>query len=453
MPLTAVAVFALAWWLACYLIGRDPARAVLWRGALALMTFAAGVAAWTVAPDAPVAEVLLCVPALAWAGAAIGLLHGPLPERRQIERGWQVLSAIFLLMIMALPSTGKLVTLAPLIGGLVLLWRFRDTVRPRLLPGAMTAAAALYGIGMVALLIPIDLGPPGLVLAAMGLDVLVLGFLLAVADAVDSGERLYPDLRRSAVGAVAAALLVGGPAALTMLAAQELRAVAVLQFVLVAVVMTAVALAAPVRRGLDRIAFLQDERLRLDRAALLLLSEALPRRRERHTLIALSEEDFYRLTEQALHNYGDLGRLLRSPLVDLPAVDRRLTGTTGRRGNATADRPLARAVELRAVLLENVARLKPSGLSGTTEEWRHYNALHYCCVLGLRPYERRPRVDGLDRDARRALEWFNRYVPRSSLQLWQSEGAELVAARLWRDLVSTDPRWLTRTTTNATRGG
>jgi hypothetical protein len=217
--------------------------------------------------------------------------------------------------------------------------------------------------------------------------------------------------------------------------------------------MTAVGLAAPVRRGLDRIAFLQDDRLRLDRAALLLLSEALPRRRERHTLIALSEEEFYRLTEQALHNYGDLGRLLRSPLVDLPAVDRRLTGTTGRRGNATADRPLARAVELRAVLLENVARLKPSGLSGTTEEWRHYNALHYCCVLGLRPYERRPRVDDLDRDARRALEWFRRYVPTSSLQLWQSEGAELVAARLWRDLVSTDPRWLTRTTTNATRGG
>lgn len=455
VPLTAVAVFAVAWWLASYLVGRDPTRAVLWRGALALMTFAAGVAAWTVAPAAPVAEVLVCAPALAWAGAAIGLLRGPLPERRQIERGWQVLSAIFLLMIMALPSSGKLVTLAPLIGGLVLLWRFRDTVRPRVLPEAMTAAAVLYGAGMIALLVPIDLGSPALVLAAMGLDLLVLGFLVAVADAVDSGERLSADLRRSATGAVAATLLVGGPAALTMLAAQELPAVAVLQFVLVAIVMTAVGLAAPVRRGLDRIAFLQDERLRLDRAALLLLSEALPRRRERHTLIALTEEEFHRLTEQALHNYGDLGRLLRSPLVDLPAVDRRLTGMTGRRANATssADRPLARAVELRAVLLENVARLKPPGLAGMTEEWRHYNALHYCCVLGLRPYERRLRVDDLDRDARRTLEWIRRYVPKRSLQQWQSEGAELVAARLWRDLVTTDPRWLTRTTAHATRDG
>jgi hypothetical protein len=254
---------------------------------------------------------------------------------------------------------------------------------------------------------------------------------------------------------LAAALLVGGPAALTMLAAPQFRAVTVLQFILVAVVMTGVGLQAPVRRGLDRIAFLQDERLRLDRAALLLLAEALPRRRERYELIALSEEEFHRLTERALRDYGDLGRLLRSPLIDLPAVDRRLAGTTGRRGpvSASADRPLARAVELRAVLLENVARLKPSGLFGTTEEWRHYNALHYCYVLGLRPYERAPRADGLDRDARRALEWFRRYVPKSSLRQWQSEGTELVAARLWRDLASTDPRWLTRTTTNATRAG
>ena len=55
---------------------------------------------------------------------------------------------------------------------------------------------------------------------------------------------------------------------------------------------------------------------------------------------------------------------MRSPLIDLPAVDRRLTGPA-------AEQPLARAVELRAVLQESVARLKPDGLFGTTEEWRH----------------------------------------------------------------------------------
>ncbi|MDT5043940.1 MAG: hypothetical protein QOE51_4925 [Actinoplanes sp.] len=442
----AVPVFALTVWLAGYLIGRDPRRAVLWRTALALVTFAAGVAAWTVAPGGGVAGLLFCLPPLAWASALIGLLPAALPERRQIERGWLVLGAVFLVLVVALPSGGKLVALAPLAGGLVLIGRFRELVRPRLLLPAMSAVAVLYAIALAVLLIPVDLGPPALVIAAMGLDLLIFGLLVAVADAVDSGERLRPDLRRSAVAALAAALLVGGTATLTMLAAPDLRAVAVLQFGLVAIVMAAVGLAGSVRRGLDRVAFLHDERLRLDRAALQMLAEALPRRRERHSLIALSPPEFARLTERALTEFGDLGRLLRSPLIDLPTVDRRLTGTT-------ADRPLARAVELQAVLVESVARLKPSGLFGTTEDWRHYNALHYCCVLGLRPYERRPRTEGLDQDGRRALEWFRRYVPKRSLRQWQSEGAEVVAGRLWTDLVSSDPRWLTRTTTaNATRG-
>ena len=60
-------------------------------------------------------------------------------------------------------------------------------------------------------LAPIDLGAPELVLAAIGLDLLLMGFLVAVADAVEAGERLLPDLRRSLVAAVVAALLVGGP--------------------------------------------------------------------------------------------------------------------------------------------------------------------------------------------------------------------------------------------------
>jgi hypothetical protein len=95
--------------------------------------------------------------------------------------------------------------------------------------------------------------------------------------------------------------------------------------------------------------------------------------------------------------------------------------------------------------VESVARLKPTGLFGTTEDWRHYNALHYCCVIGLRPYGRAPRTEGLDRDSLRALEWFRLHVPQLSLQEWRSEGAALVAARLWGELVDTDPRWLSRT--------
>jgi hypothetical protein len=436
MPAIAVPAFALTWWLAAYLIGRDVRRPVLWRAAGALAAYAVAVAAWTVDPDGAAARILLCVPALVWAGVAVGLLPDEVPDRRRLDRGALVVSAAFLAVVIVLPAAGRLVALAPLAGGLVLLWRFSDRVVPRMLPAAVTAAAALYALGLVVVLVPVDLGAPALVLAAMGVDLLVLGYLVAVADAVDAGERLLPDLRRSAVSGLAAALVTGGLATLTMLAAPGLRAVLILQFLLVAAVMSYAGLVGPARRGLDRIAFPHDDRLRLDRAALMLLAEALPRRRERHHLLTVSEAEFRRLTLRALDNFGDLGRLLRSPLIDLPTVDRRLTGQG-------AEKPMARAIELRAVLQESVARLKPDGLFGTTEEWRHYNALYYCCVIGIRPYDRQ-NSKGLDRDSRRAYDWFRRYVPRRTLRQWQREGATLVADRLWGELMRTDPRWLTR---------
>ncbi|HET6532572.1 MAG TPA: hypothetical protein VFH03_18445 [Actinoplanes sp.] len=437
MPAIAVPAFALTWWLAAYLIGRDLRRPVLWRAAGALAAYAVAVAAWTVDPDGAAARILLCVPALVWAGVAVGLLPDEVPDRRRLDRGALIVSAAFLVIVVLLPAAGRPVALAPLAGGLVLLWRFSDRVVPRMLPAAVTAAAALYALGLMVVLVPVDLGAPALVLAAMGVDLLVLGYLVAVADAVDAGERLLPDLRRSAVSGLAAALVTGGLATLTMLAAPGHRAVLILQFLLVAAVMSYAGLVGPARRGLDRIAFPHDDRLRLDRAALMLLAEALPRRRERHHLLTVSEDEFRRLTLRALDNFGDLGRLLRSPLIDLPTVDRRLTGQG-------AEKPMARAIELRAVLQESVARLKPDGLFGTTEEWRHYNALYYCCVIGIRPYDRQLNSKGLDRDSRRAYDWFRRYVPRRTLRQWQREGATLVADRLWGELMRTDPRWLTR---------
>jgi hypothetical protein len=442
VPAIAVPAFALTWWLGCYLMARDPRRPVLRRAATGLAAYAVAVACWTIGPYAPglplgtAAQVLLCVPALAWAGAAIGLLPDDLPERRQIDRGWLLTSGLLLLMVPALPPVGRLVVLAPLAGGLVLLWRFRDGLEPRALATPLTVAAALYGVGLTAAFVPVDLGAPVLVIAATGLDLAVLGFLVAVADAVGAGERLSPDLRRAGLAALLAAVAFGGPAALTMLAAPVPAAMA-LQFMLVGAAMAVVGLAGPVRRGLDRVAFADDERLRLDRVALSLTAEALPRRRAPRLLATTSEDEFLRLTRRALDNYADLGRLLRSPLIDLPVVERRLLA----RGRP-ADQPLARVVELRAVLRERILRLKPPGLFGTTEEWRYYNVLHYCCVVGLRPYGRRALVVGLDRDARRALEWFRQHVPRRTARNWQAAGSRLVAEDLWRELVRADP-WRT----------
>jgi hypothetical protein len=277
VPAIAVPAFALTWWLGCYLVGRDPTRALLWRSAGALVAYAVAVAAWTLSPGSGVAQVLLCVPALCWSGVAVGLLPPSAPEYRQVNRGWLVLAVVFLGLAAALPGVGKLVALAPLAGAMVLLLRYRDRVRPAPLPSALAAAALLYSLGLVVVLGPINLGPPEVVLAAVGLDLLLMGYLVAVADAVESGERLLPDLTRSLLAAVLAVLLCGGPAALTMLAAPGRDAVIVLQFVLVAMVLSAVGLAGHLRAGLDRLAFLQDDPLRRNRSALLLAADALPR--------------------------------------------------------------------------------------------------------------------------------------------------------------------------------
>ncbi|GAA2612465.1 hypothetical protein Adu01nite_04590 [Paractinoplanes durhamensis] len=433
----AVPVFALSWWAACYLIGRDPARGALARAAAAVTAYAIGVAAWAVWPDSRLAQILLCVPALFWAGAAVALLPRNLPERRQIDVGWLVLSAFFLAMVVALPSAGRLVALAPLVGGLVLIWRFRDQVQPHMLPAALAVVAGLYALGLVVLLLPIDLGSPMLVIAAIGVDLMMLAFLMAVADALDVGERLRPDLIRSITAAVVATVAVGLPAIFTIRAADS-AVVTLLQFVLVGLVMTGVGLSGRLRRLLDRLGLRGDDRLRQDRGALLLLAEALPRHRQRHRLIATRQEDFLRFTRQALDNYRHLGRLMRSPLTDLPAVDKRLAG-------ATVEQAPVRALELRAVLAESIDRLRPAGAFATSDEWRHYNALHFCVVLGLNPYgRRRPKTDGLDREARQALDWMRRYVPRRTLRRWQAEGASIVARRLWDELTNADPRWLTR---------
>jgi hypothetical protein len=445
VPVLAVAAFSLTWWLGAYLVGRDAAQRSLWLAAGALWAYGIGIVIRS--------DSLVCVPALFWAGVATALLPHDVPERALVNRGWPIAAAVFLVPTMLLPGVGKLVALAPLAGGLVLLLRYRDRVRPQQLPFALTAAALLYVVALIVVLAPIDVGAPDLVVATIGLDLLLLGFLVAVADAVEAGERLLPDLRRSLIAAVVAGLLCGGPAAVTLLAVPDLTVVRVLQFILVAVVMSAVGAAAPLRGLLDRLAFLYDERLRRDRSALLLAVEALPRRRERHRMIAMQEAEFRRLTRRALDDFGDAGRLLRNPLVDLPAVDRRLHA----RGAGTAGQPLIRVAELRAVLGEQVDRLKPGGPPGTSEDWRFFNAVHYCCVLGLRPYDRAPQTDGLDRDARRVLDWIRRYVRREALEMWTVQGAEQIAAGLWRDLVSTDPRWLTRSdipaeTTRVTNG-
>ncbi|MFC7527658.1 hypothetical protein [Actinoplanes sp. GCM10030250] len=426
MPAVAVPAFALAWWLACYLIGRDPRRWVLRWPAAALGSYAIGVAAWTLAPGGMAAEVLLCLPALGFAGAVVALLPLTPRERRPVDRGALVLGLLFLVMVIALPGLGRLVALSPLIGGLTLLWRLRSQVTPRMLPAALTLMAVLYAAGLALLLSPADVGGGAALIGAIGVDLLVVGYLMAVAHATEAGERLRPDLRRSLAAGITALLLTGVPAAATLMIVSGHDVVAALQFGIVAVAAALAGLGGQVRRLLDRVALYDDAPLRSDRDSLFLNADALLRRREPRRLSTIGEPEFLRLTRRALNDFGDLDRLARSPLTDLPMVERRLAGRE--------DQPRARARELRAVLRENVSALRPPGQFDTSDDWRYYNVLQFCCVLGLNPYVRRPRSDGMSREARQAVDWFRRYVPRDVNRQWQREAAMIVAEALWTEV-------------------
>ncbi|MEV0900963.1 hypothetical protein [Actinoplanes sp. NPDC049802] len=426
MPAIAVPAFALAWWLACYLISRDPKRATLRWQAAALVSYALGVAAWTMAPGSDTAEILLCVPALCWAGAVVALLPLTPTERRSVDRGALALGAAFLLMIVFLPQAGRLVVLAPLVGGLTLLWRLRAQVTPRMLPAALTVMTVLCTAALGLLLF--TSGGARAAIAALGLDLLVAGYLVAVAHAAETGERLRPDLRRALAAGLAVVVLAGIPAAATMFLVPAHDGVAALQFVVLAAGATPAGLGGQVRRLLDRLALADDGPLRSDRAALFLNADALLRRRQHRRLNTVGETEFLRMTRRALHDFADLNRLARSPLTDLPSVERRLAGRE--------DQPRARARELRAVLRESVSALRPPGPFGTTDDWRYYNVLQFCCVLGINPYARRPKTDGMSREARLAADWFRRYVPEAVTKQWIREGAMIVAERLWSEVAT-----------------
>ena len=174
---------------------------------------------------------------------------------------------------------------------------------------------------------------------------------------------------------------------------------------------------------LDRLVFAGVPALRRERAELRGAATALPRQNPGLAPEMLDDDEFVRLTRRALSHYGDLARLASSPLIRLPLIARRLAA------RGAPDDALERAAELKALLAECVARLKPRGAAefGTSDEWRYYNALFFPYVAGLKPYSRRADLDGAAVPLREALGWFRASVPERTLHNWQSAGARLIA--------------------------
>jgi hypothetical protein len=247
---------------------------------------------------------------------------------------------------------------------------------------------------------------------------------LAAFDAFDEGETFLPDVLRSLAASTLQVGVFGGLMVLALWFSNGLNfAGLVLLLATIAAALMTQVLADTIQAGLDTLIFARFPNLRQARADLRAVANALPRGEPEANLAQLDESEFARLTRRALSHLGDLPRLAASPLTALPALNH-------------AENALERAAQLKQLLTASIRHLKPPGPAefGTTDEWRHYNALYFPYVCGLKPYARRPEpnghANGHSAASEQAFAWFQAAVPERTLHNWQNAAAKLVARHI-----------------------
>ena len=439
-------VFALSWWLGLYLLARDPGKPVLVLAAIGLTSFASVVAldAVRVVSGSDVlssVEVyLVTVPGIAWFAV---LLEMSRPSDTWRSRAGEIalVAAVAAVALFGAAMAGNVdgplrmghwvmfaaISLSSL-GAMVKAVLVKP---PQPVVTFVVIATLFFALGNAILVIPLGLVPSWLALASTGFDVALLGIAVAIGDAFDEGQALRADMLRSFAATAVVALLFGGQLLIGLAVSGQETALTVLLFTSMGIAIAINVLADPLAGLLDRVAFSRSPDLRADRAALRRTEAALPLRSS-NPLDGVDDDTFARLTRRALGHYGDLSKLVASPLTALPLIDERLAA------RGAPDQPLERANELKALLADRIARLKPrdGGDFGTTEQWRHYNSLYFPYVVGVRAYAQNATAAGLDPVARQAWQWFVTEVPQRSLHNWQNAAARLIAADLRGNLVS-----------------
>ncbi len=447
MAALSAVVFSLSWWLGLYLLARDPRKPVLVLASIGLTSFASVVAldAVRVMTDSDVLSgieiYLVAVPGIAWFAALLELSR-PSDSWRSRTGEIGLVAGVGAVAFFGAAMAGNVE--GPLRMGhwvmfaaisLSTLGAMGNAVLRRSQPGRVAGFVVLgtlfFALANAILIIPLGLVPSWLALASTGIDVAVLGLAVAMWDAFDEGQALRADMLRSFAATAVVAMLFGGQALIGLAVAGQQTALTVLLFTSLGIAIAINVLADPLAGILDRVAFSRSPALRADRAELRRTEAALPLR-SAGPLDGVDEDTFARLTRRALGHYGDLSKLVASPLTKLPLIDERLAA------RGAPDQPLERANELKALLADRIARLKPrdSGEFGTTEQWRYYNSLYFPYVVGVRAYAQNATAAGLDPVARQAWQWFVTEVPQRSLHNWQNAAARLIAADLRGQLVT-----------------
>ncbi|MCB8979644.1 MAG: hypothetical protein H6657_19720 [Ardenticatenaceae bacterium] len=383
--------FFMMFWLGCYLIARDPGRLQLWLAGGGMLAFSTGIAVTVFGEFAPTSDL------------AVNLYRA--------QRLLIVLPALFWLvaMIWLIPNRAA--------------WEDRYGRQWLLLVGSMVCIV-FYGVALSFIIIPNTQRMTPVLAWFIGLDLFAFGLIITQLDASDKGEAWLWHFLRAFDYSFFTALIFGGQIIWVMAAWTGLNYPLVL--VLLGCVSAAVFIQTfsdSVQTLLDRVAFFNAPQLRQSRAAQRAEANAAQRLDAQHQPLELPLAEFERLTRRALSQMGDLPKLASNPLTRLSLVSQRL------QQNGQPDGTLARANELKTLLTESITKMQPrdEGDFGTTDAWRHYNALYFPYVVGLRPYSRRAFHDEEYQDI---LAWFQSQVPERTLYNWQTAASRLVARDL-----------------------
>lgn len=396
MWILEVVTFSFAWWLGLYLARRQSDD-------VAARWTAAGLLAYSLA---------LAVNSL----LAFGLPNG----------------ATLFVSLLVLPFgcwVAALWHLRPKLGSIPARWQTADS--PQSAVGLILVATVTFALGTGLLLVPLGFIPRPLLIVAVGLDLLILGYAVSVLDAFEQGETLLPDIKRSFLESEVLSGLFGSQIVAAMILSTGVTlGNLLLLYVVVATSTTIAVFSIQIQRVFDRVVFGADAAILQERTALRGMSEALPRIDSAE--FSLDTIDFPKVVRRALSNMGNMPKLATSPLVQLPLVDARLLE------KGLDDTILHRSAELKGVLAEAIDKLKPSSERDfdSTDAWRHYNALYFPYVRGLRPYSRRADHYGLAPSDREALSWLQREIPQRTLYNWQNAAAKVISADLQEQLAA-----------------
>ena len=427
--------FTVSTWLGSFLLVRG-SHPRLRLAALGLIFYAPAITT----NNPTISLALRLLPPILWVGAILYLDQRVTDKHQTLVFLWKwvllpvtLLLAGFFLIDPSASSTSPFIWislfigLTPLFWTLMLIQDFISLLRPRQATGVLFTATLFFALGEAILLLPNNWLNQQVVLPAIGIDLLFLGFCMAWFDAFDEGETFLEDMFRSFVLTLIIVLIFAGQVEFVI--AIQTGFTEGMRLLLTTTIIASILLSVfgdTLQNKLDSVAFSRLPSVREARARLQTESAILSRKDAGVNLAVLNEEERARLTRRALSHFGDLTRLASSPLTQLPGIER------GLKTRNVPDTTLERAAELKALLTESIMKLKPQNakMFDTTDEWRFYNAVFFPYVVGLRQYSRNQERE-LKTYEKEVIDWFQSFVPERTLHNCQNTAAKLIANDLW----------------------